>query len=173
MLHLPALAMTRQMEKVFNAVGELKLAVRGLYGEGTSASGDLFQVSNQVSLGVTEQDILDTVARVIPEIIQYERDARQGLLADHRVRLQDRICRALGLLRMARTITSEECLHFLSQVRMGITMGLVDDVNMETVNELFVLTLPAHLQKIEDRELNSVERNEVRANFVRAKLGAV
>jgi protein arginine kinase len=171
MLHLPALAMTRQMEKAFAAVGHLQLAVRGLYGEGTGASGDLFQVSNQVSLGVTEQDVIDRVDKVVPEIIRFEREARQGLLAEHKTRLQDRIFRALGLLRMARTISSEESLHFLSQIRMGIGLGIVEDVSLDTVNELFVLTLPAHLQRIEGRGLTSGERNEARARFIRKRLG--
>ncbi|MBM4046230.1 MAG: protein arginine kinase [Planctomycetes bacterium] len=171
MLHLPALSMARQIEKVFNAVGRLNLVVRGLYGEGTQASGDLYQISNQVTLGKSETDILKTIESVIPRITSYERMARKHLVEENRAQIEDRVWRSYGMLRTARTISSEETLHLLSQVRMGVNLGLIDNVKMKTVNELFILTLPAHLQKMQGRELDPDERNVVRASFVRSRLG--
>ena len=167
MLHLPAMAITRHLEKVFTAVSKLGLVVRGLYGEGTQAYGDLYQISNQVTLGKSEQEIMSGVASVIPRIAQYERQARGYLLDDKRDELEDRVWRSYGMLRSARTISSEETMHLLSQVRMGVNMSLVDTVPMDTVNQLFVLALPAHLQKREGRVLEAQERNVVRARIVR------
>ena len=170
MLHLPALAITRHIEKVFNAVAKMNLVVRGLYGEGTQAYGDLYQISNQVTLGKSEQDIIEGVASVIPRVAAYERQARRYLMDDKRPELEDRVWRSYGMLRNARTITSEETMHLLSQVRMGVNLALVGQVEMKTVNELFVLTLPAHLQKQEGRILEADERNVARARLVRTKL---
>jgi len=170
MLHLPALAVTRHIEKVFNAVAKMGLVVRGLYGEGTQAYGDLYQISNQVTLGKSEREIISSVASVIPRIAAYERQARRYLLDDKRAELEDRVWRSLGMLRSARTISSEETMHLLSQVRMGINLELVPDLGTETINRLFVLTLPAHLQKREGRALEADERNIVRARIVRESM---
>jgi len=172
MLHLPALAMTRQIEKVFNAVARLNLVVRGLYGEGTQASGDLYQISNQVTLGKSEEDIMQTVASVIPRVASYERMARKQLVRESRSQLEDRVWRSYGMLKAARVISSEETMHLLSQVRMGVNLGMIGDLPILTVNQLFVLTLPGHLQKMQGRELGSEERNVVRADFVRQRLGS-
>lgn len=172
MLHLPALAITHHLEKVFNAVAKMGLVVRGLYGEGTQAHGDLYQISNQVTLGKSEHEIIGSVASVIPRIADYERQARGYLLEDKREELEDRVWRSYGMLRSARTISSEETMHLLSQVRMGVNLDLVDQVKINTLNHLFVLTLPAHLQKCEGRDLEADERNVVRARIVRERLGA-
>jgi len=172
MLHLPALAMTRQLEKVFNAVARLNLVVRGLYGEGTQASGDLYQISNQVTLGKSEEEIMQTLAGVIPRVSSYERMAREQIARENRAQLEDRVWRSYGMLKVARVISSEETMHLLSQVRMGVNLGVIADLPIRTVNQLFVLTLPGHLQKMEGRELDSEERNVVRADFVRQKLGS-
>ena len=170
MLHLPALVSTRHLDKVVNAVAKINLVVRGLYGEGTEASGDFYQISNQVTLGKSERDIIDSVLNAIPRIITYERKARESLMAENRKQLEDRVWRACGILNMARCISSEEALHLLSQVRMGTNLGLLPDVDLKTVNELFVLTLPAHLQKLTGREIGPEERNIVRADFIRERL---
>src|SRR5690606_3823915 len=119
MLHLPALVMTRQIEKVFHTVAKINLAVRGLYGEGTQASGDFYQISNQQTLGRTELEILETIERVIPRIIDFERTVRQSLLDQKRDIIEDKVWRAYGMLLYARTITSEETMDLLSAVRMG------------------------------------------------------
>ena len=173
MLHLPALVSTRHLEKVVNAVAKLNLVVRGLYGEGTQASGDFYQISNQVTLGKSERDIIQSMQDVIPRVLEYERKAREGLLTDNRKKVEDRVWRAVGILRMARFITSEETMHLLSQVRMGVNMGLVTSIDLKTINEILIQTLPAHLQKMNGRDLDSEERNIVRADFIRARMAKV
>lgn len=172
MMHLPALVMTRQIEKLFHAVTKINLAVRGLYGEGTHASGDFYQISNQTSLGKTELEIIRTIESVIPQIIKYERTVRETLVETKREILEDKIWRAYGMLSTARTITSEETMDLLSAVRMGVNLGIISDIAIGTVNELFILTQPAHLQKLERAELNSPERDITRAAYIRKRLGA-
>jgi protein arginine kinase len=172
MLHLPALKLTGEIEKVFRAAKDLKLAVRGLYGEGTEATGDFYQISNQTTLGKSEEDIIgDFRLHVIPRIIDYEIHARKTLVADKTLALDDKICRALGLLRSARLLASEETLFLLSHLRMGVNMGRVKDVDVRTINELFLLTQPAHLQKLQGRRLEGDIRRGVRAEYIRQRLG--
>lgn len=172
MLHLPALKLTGEIEKVFRAAKELRLAVRGLYGEGTEATGDFFQISNQTTLGKTEEDIIgDFRSTVIPKIIDYERHARRTLLDDRTVALDDKVSRALGLLRSARLMASEETLLLLSHLRMGVNLGRVKDIDIRTINELFLLTQPAHLQKLQGRKLEGDVRRAVRADYIRQRLG--
>jgi len=170
MMHLPALGMTHHIEKVFNAVMKLGLVVRGLYGEGTQVSGDLYQISNQFTLGKSEIEIIEIIEGVIPRITSYERMARKALISENREQLEDRIWRSYGMLKVARIISSEEIMHLLSQVRMGVNLGIINDIEMKTLNELFILTLPGHLQKLEGRELTSQQRNIIRAAYVRKRL---
>ena len=170
MLHLPALVMTRQIEKVFQAVSKINLAVRGFYGEGTQASGDFYQISNQPTLGKSETEIIANVERIIPKIIEYERTVRQGLLDQKRAVVEDKVWRAYGMLQTARTIDSEETMDLLSALRMGVNLSLIPDVPISTVNELFISTQPAHLQKLERHELDSPERDIARAAFIRSRL---
>ncbi|HZV02207.1 MAG TPA: protein arginine kinase [Planctomycetota bacterium] len=170
MLHLPALVMTKQIEKVFHAVTKINLAVRGFYGEGTQASGDFYQISNQITLGRSEEDILKIMVDHVPQIVAYERNTREKLVAENRVGLEDRVWRAFALLERSRLITSEETMDYLSAVRMGVNLGLIDKIPIQAVNELFILTQPAHLQKLHSRELETPERDELRARFVRQKL---
>lgn len=171
MLHLPALGLTHHIEKVFNAVGKLGLIVRGLYGEGTQVLGDLYQISNQFTLGKSETEIIEIMESVVPRITGYERMAREALVSENREQLEDRVWRSYGMLREARLLSSEEAMHLLSQVRLGVNLGLVKDVSVETLNALFILTLPAHLQKLEGKELEATQRNVLRASFVRRRLG--
>ncbi|KKM26391.1 hypothetical protein LCGC14_1585240 [marine sediment metagenome] len=173
MLHLPALGMTKHIEKVFNAVGKLGLVVRGLYGEGTKVSGDLYQISNQFTLGKSETEILAVIESVIPRITSYERMARKALILESKDQLEDRIWRSYGMLKAARMITSEEILQLLSQVRMGVNLGLINDIEMRTLNELFILTLPGHLQKLQGCELDSTQRNIIRASYIRKRLEGI
>ncbi|MCF6159255.1 MAG: protein arginine kinase [wastewater metagenome] len=170
MLHLPALGMTHHIEKVFNAVVKLGLVVRGLYGEGTQVAGDLYQISNQFTLGKSESEIIEIIEGVIPRITSYERMARKALISENREQLEDRVWRSYGMLKVARTISSDEIMHLLSQVRMGVNLGIITDIEMKTLNELFILTLPGHLQKLEGRELTSAQRNIIRATYVRKRL---
>lgn len=170
MLHLPALVVTRQIERVFQASAKMRLAVRGLYGEGTQASGDFYQISNQVTLGRSESDILETLKTVISEIINYERAARNTLLQQGEKFIEDKIFRALATLRACRMIPSEEMMMLLSAVRMGINMGRIPDIDIKTVNEMFILTQPAHLQEMHGKELSESERDVFRAEYIRNRL---
>jgi protein arginine kinase len=170
MLHLPALVLTRHIEKVFQAVAKINLAVRGLYGEGTEASGHFYQISNQVTLGRTEDEIVKNVEHVIPTIVRYEHNARQTLLSKDRKRLEDRVWRAYGMLKYAQLLPSDEAMMLLSAVRMGVHLGLLKDLTLRTVNELFIYTQPAHLQKLTGKSLEPQERDVRRAEFVRSKL---
>ncbi len=171
MLHLPALKLTAEIEKVFRAAKDMRLAVRGLYGEGTEATGDFYQISNQSTLGKSEDEIIsDFKHLVIPKIIDYEHHARKTLLNDRSVALDDKVCRALGVLRCARLISSDETLSFLSHLRMGVNLGRVKDVDINKVNELFLMTQPAHLQKITGKKLEGDARRAARADYIRQRL---
>ncbi|MFO1020676.1 MAG: protein arginine kinase [Planctomycetales bacterium] len=170
MLHLPALVLTKEIQKVFQALHKIGLAVRGLYGEGSQAMGDFYQISNQVTLGKSEEQIIRNVKDVIPNIIAYERRVRDALIKDNRQSLHDQVSRAYGILRTAQTISSEETMHLLSSLRMGINLGLIENLPIPTVNELFIYTQPAHLQKLHKSTLESGERNVARAAYLRQKL---
>jgi protein arginine kinase len=170
MLHLPALVLTRHIEKVFRSLQKIGLAVRGLFGEGSQALGDFYQISNQVTLGRSEETLLKQVGDIVPNIISYERQARDLLVRESHENLHDRVSRAYGVLRTAQTISSEETLLLLSAVRMGIHVGLIEGLPIATVNELFLQTQPAHLQKNAKGELDSGDRNIERARFLREHL---
>ncbi len=170
MLHLPALVLTRQIDKVFRSLQKISLAVRGLYGEGTQAMGDFYQISNQVTLGRSEADLLKQVRDVVPIIIEYERKAREALIRDNRENLHDRVSRDYGILCNAHTISSEETMHLLSSVRMGVNLGLIRDLEIPTLNKLFIHTQPAHLQKLTGTQLDTAHRNIERARYLRRHL---
>jgi len=194
MLHLPALKMTGQMEKFFNAVRAMNLAIRGLFGEGSEAVGDLYQLSNQVTLGFSEADIVSQFENtVIPEIVEYENAARKQLLSKESDILDDKISRATALLKNAHLISSQEAMFLLSHLRLGINMrehmgastpaisrlytlsgtGGADKTNglsITTINRLFMLTLPAHLQLNYGKELDATHRDALRAKIIRSAL---
>jgi protein arginine kinase len=195
MLHLPALKMMGQIEKFLNAAKALGMAVRGLFGEGTEAAGDFYQLSNQITLGVSEKDIVSRFEKtIIPEIVEYEHAARSRLLAQEASVLDDKISRALALLKNAHLISSQEALFLLSHVRLGLNMrkhqgastpaidrlcslggdsgnaGAPERLSIATVNRLFLLTLPAHLQINYGKELDSTHRDALRAQIIRSAL---
>jgi protein arginine kinase len=170
MLHLPALGLTKQIDKVFRALQKINLAVRGLHGEGSRAFGDLYQISNQVTLGKSEPKILNEIKEVILTILQYERQARTVLLKERRQAEQDRVARALGTLGSATMITAEETMELLSVVRLGINLRLIDDVPATAVNQLFIQTQAAHLQKLVGHPLDGEERNAARAKYLKTRL---
>lgn len=172
MLHLPALVQTREIQKVFHSLQKINLAVRGLYGEGSQAMGDFYQISNQYTLGLSEQQVLDKLSSVIPRILDYERRSRQAMLDENREELHDQISRSFGILKSAQTISSEETMHLLSSVRLGVYLGLLDDLELSTLNELYILAQPAHLQKQRHAELDSAERNKARAALLRQRLAS-
>lgn len=170
MLHLPALVMTRQIDRVLAAIAKLSFTTRGLYGEGTQATGNFFQISNQVSLGRTEDEMVEDINGIIKQIIEQENQAREVLLSKSKVMLEDRINRSLGILRNARIISSQETIELLSMVRLGVDLGMIKDIDRRSINELFIITQPAHLQKIENKKISAAERDLKRAELIRAKL---
>ncbi len=170
MLHLPGLTMARHLEKVFNAMAKIDMTVRGLYGEGTEAVGDLYQISNQKTLGKSEDDIVANLSSVTPQILDYERRVRDAMMEENRRQVEDQVFRAEGILRGAHLISSEETLYLLSRLRLGMNLGIISDVDMSTVNRLLILTRAAHLQILVGRELEKEERHAVRADYVRHAL---
>ena len=170
MLHLPALVMTTQINRVLAAIAKLSFTTRGLYGEGTQATGNFFQVSNQVSLGLSEDDIIENINGLIRQIIEQEGQARETMLSRNRAVLEDRINRSFGILKSAHIITSQETIELLSMVRLGCDLGMIKDLNRRTINELFITIQPAHLQKIENKKLSTQERDVKRAELIRNKL---
>ncbi|MFK8112659.1 MAG: protein arginine kinase [Rubripirellula sp.] len=171
MLHLPALVITRQIEKVFRSMQKINVTVRGLYGEGSQYTGDFYQVSNQITLGHKEEDLVALVGEeVVPRIIEYERKARDFLINQGHKDLHDDVSRALGILSTAKKISSEETMHYLSKVRMGVNLGLINDVPVGIINKLFIHTQPAHLQKLHGRLLGSSDRNVERATYLQRHL---
>jgi protein arginine kinase len=173
MLHLPGLKLTGEIERVRRAAKDMHLAVRGFYGEGTDSVGDLFQVSNQTTLGRSEEQILvDFQDTILPQVIDYERRARQALAKDRSAVLEDRVWRAWGALNNARLLGSEETLFLLSHLRLGVCMGYITGVSLPSINELLLLTQPAHMQKMAGNPLSGPERREWSARFIRERLAA-
>jgi protein arginine kinase len=170
MLHLPALQFTKQLEKVFRALQKINLAVRGLYGEGTRASGDFYQISNQVTLGKDEGTILREIREVIPQIIHYEREARKALVAQYQPLVKDKVARAYGTLKAATMMSADEMMDLLSTVRLGISLEMIDDLTIPALNMLFLQTQPSHLIKLTGKALSSEEHNVERATYLRKRL---
>jgi len=170
MLHLPALVITDQIEKAFRGLQKMSLAVRGLYGEGSQAIGDFYQISNQVTLGQSEEELIGQVEDATPALIEYERKARDFLVNGGDKDLHDRVSRAYGTLCSAQQISAEETVQLLSNVRMGVNLGLIKDVDIPTINKLFIHTQPAHLQKLRGSELDTADRKIERANYLQRHL---
>jgi protein arginine kinase len=170
MLHLPALVMSRQINRVIQAITKLGITTRGLYGEGTEAEGNFYQISNQITLGQSEIETIDHIERIIRQVMGHEETARKNLAKQNRDLLQDRIFRAYGTLRNAFVITSKETIQLLSMVRLGVDMGYISDLDRRAVNELFVFTQPGHLQKIEGKVLSHTQRDVKRAMLIRRHL---
>ena len=174
MLHLPSLVLTKQVHKVLQALAKLNLAARGLYGEGTQATGNFFQFSNQMTLGQQEEEIIDNLASVIRQVVDQEREARAFLAEKKKAKFEDQIWRALGTLKSARVISSSEATQLLSLLQLGILMELLkSDLTHQDLNALFLLIQPAHLQKISAKTLNTTERDVRRADLIREKLAQV
>jgi protein arginine kinase len=172
MLHLPALTMTGYIKGILEACSKLGIAVRGLYGENSEASGNMYQISNQVTLGQTEEEIIVNIKNVISQIIEQERLMRKEIYRQNPYRLEDKVCRAAGVLSNARIISSEESMKMLSDVRLGVDMGIIRDISIEELNEIMLLIQPAGLQKTAGKQLSPDERDVKRAEMVRNRLVA-
>lgn len=170
MLHLPGLVMAKQINQVLQATIKLGLTFRGLYGEGSDVVGNIFQVSNQVTLGFTEEDIIDNLSKVISQIADHERNARRFLIKNQKKKIEDTIWRAYGLLANCRIISSKEAMELLSMLRMGINMDIINDISLETVNDMIVKIQPAHLQLLAQKALAPEERDESRAGMIRESI---
>jgi protein arginine kinase len=168
MLHLPSLVLTKQVHKVLQALSKLNLAVRGLYGEGTQASGNFFQFSNQITLGQPEDEIISNLEGVIRQVITHEREAREYLKKKRKGKMEDQIWRALAALKAARLMSSSEAIQLLSLVQVGIDVGVLEgQITHTDLNQLFLLIQPAHLQKMNGKELSATERDARRASRIR------
>jgi protein arginine kinase len=170
MLHLPGLVLSELINQVIQAVSKIGLAVRGLYGEGTEAMGNLFQISNQTTLGEKEEEIINRLSKVIETIIEKEHDARQILLQKKPNTLCDQIGRAYGVLTYAHAMPSKEALNLLSIIKLGMDLGAFPENQRLQVDELFIETQPAHLQKNSQQKLNAEERDHLRAQIIRERL---
>ncbi len=159
MLHLPALIRTRQLNRILGALSQVGLTVRGLYGEGTEITGSLVQVSNQVTLGLTEEEIIANLHSVTCRVIEQEQAARQSLLDKNRAALADSAWRALGLLQYAQVMSIKEAVSLISDLRLGYDLGLIKSINHRLLNELLVLIRPGYLQNLAGKSLNESERD--------------
>jgi protein arginine kinase len=172
LVHLPALVLTKEIGRVLKGVTESDLSVRGLYGEGSEVRGSFFQISNQTTLGIDEGETVGLVQRWVESVMEYERKAIEVLRRDALTALEDKAHRARALLGSARLLTSEEVIGLGSAVRLGVVMGILNDINFSTLNELLVAVQPAHLQFLFDKEMKPEERDKVRADMVRQRLAA-
>src|SRR3954454_2586517 len=170
MLHLPGLVLSELINQVIQAVNKIGLAVRGLYGEGTEAMGNLFQISNQTTLGEKEDEIVNRLSKVIETIIEKDHDARQMLFQRKSNTLWDQIGRAYGVLTFAHAMTSKQSLNLLSIMKLGIDLGAFPEDRRLPIDELFIETQPAHLQKSSQQKLNAEERDHLRAQIIRERL---
>ncbi len=170
MLHLPGLVLSELINQVIQAVNKIGLAVRGLYGEGTEAMGNLFQISNQTTLGEKEEEIVSRLTKVIETIIEKEHDARQVLIQKKSSTLWDQIGRAYGILTYAHAMTSKEALNLLSILKLGVDLGAFPEDRRLPIDELFIESQPAHLQKNSQQKLNAEERDYLRAQIIRERL---
>jgi protein arginine kinase len=170
MLHLPGLVLSELINQVIQAVSKIGLAVRGLYGEGTEAMGNLFQISNQTTLGEKEDEIINRLSKVIETIIEKEHDARQVLIQKKSNTLWDQIGRAYGVLTFAHAMSSKEALNLLSIIKLGVDLGAFPEDRRLPIDELFIDTQPAHLQKSSQQKLNAEERDHLRAEIIRERL---
>ena len=170
LIHLPALVLTEDMERVMRGLTQMTFTVRGFYGEGTNALGNLFQISNQSTMGVSEEEIVDKLAEVTRQIMEHEREAQTALLKEAPSQVEDKVWRAYGLLAHARVLSSQEFMNLLSAVRLGRSLGLMGKMSSGFINQLMIITQPSHLQAEAGVDLSPEERDVRRADVVRRRL---
>jgi len=170
MLHLPALGLVNQLKGVLNAIGKVGLTVRGLFGEGTEALGDLFQISNQITLGQSEEEIINNLIAVARQIISQEQASRRALHKDRKEFIEDRVYRAYGILKNAYILSYEEAMRLFSDLRLGMEMGLVSGIPAKLLNELMVRIRPAFLIKMAGQEMSAHQRDIFRAELIRKEI---
>ena len=170
MLHLPGLSVTKNINGMLNAVSQVGLTIRGIYGEGSNVQGNIYQISNQITLGLSEEEIISNLAAVTKQLIDKERAARQRLKESNMTMVEDTAWRSLGILKNARILSSSECLNLLSNVRLGKELGIIDGIDPILLNEIMINIQPANLVKREGKELSPELRDIKRAEYVREKL---
>ncbi|MGM0877645.1 MAG: protein arginine kinase [Bacillota bacterium] len=170
MMHLPALVLTQKINRIIPAINQLGLVVRGIYGEGSEAIGNIFQISNQITLGKSEKDIIEDLISVVQQLITQERSTREALYQSSQNQLEDRVYRSFGTLAYSRIIESNETAKCLSDVRLGIDLGIIKDISRNILNELMILTQPGFLQQYFGGPLRPNERDIRRASLIRERL---
>ncbi|RST71743.1 protein arginine kinase [Siminovitchia acidinfaciens] len=170
MVHLPALILTHQMNRIIPAINQLGLVVRGIYGEGSEALGNIFQISNQITLGKSEEDIVGDLVGVVQQIVAQERAAREALIKTSSIQLENKVFRSYGILANSRIIETKEASECLSDVRLGIDTGYITHLSRNILNELMILTQPGFLQQYAGGPLRPVERDIKRAALIRERL---
>lgn len=172
LIHLPGLALTKEMDGVVRGVAQLGFAVRGIYGEGSDSAGNLYQISNQLTLGRSEQTLLEGLNRVVGQVVECEMNARETLAREAREQIEDKVWRALGIMERARLLTSQELMNFSSAIRLGIDMEMLPGLETGTINDIMVSTQPSHLQHRAGKPLDANDRDILRASVVRERLAA-
>lgn len=170
MMHLPGLVLTQQLNKIIPAINQLGLVVRGMYGEGSEALGNIFQISNQITLGKSENDIVEDLKSIVGQLISQERAAREALARTSSIQLEDKVFRSYGILANCRIIESKEAASCLSDVRLGIDMGYIKNISRNILNELMILTQPGILQQYAGGPLRPDERDIRRASLIRERI---
>ncbi|HKZ22535.1 MAG TPA: protein arginine kinase [candidate division Zixibacteria bacterium] len=170
LIHLPGLVLTREIDGVISKMTKSSIAVRGFYGEGSDVLGNLFQISNQNTLGKSEVEILESISKVVAQVAEAEEKARETLFKDAKEQIEDKIWQAYGILKHARMLSSTEVMNLLSAVRLGVGCGTINQVSLNQINEILVLSQPAHLQKYFNRQMEANERDATRVELVRLKL---
>lgn len=183
MFHLPGLVASSELERAFRGLQKLSLAVRGIYGEGSRAMGEFFQISNQITLGLSEEELILQVTDVVPQIIEYEKQARKHILETCSDEILDRAFRAVGILQTARTMNVEEAMELLSRMRLGVNLGLFEELSQQKntnvasiaqlLNDLLLHIQPSHLSKIAGKELTGSDENVFRASYIRKRFDEV
>ncbi len=170
MMHLPVLNMTGYMNNVIKIAGQIGLAVRGIHGEGTEFTGNIYQISNQITLGLTEEEIIKNLQDVVRQIVQQERALRENLYVERPVELEDRIFRSYGLLKNARLITSNEAMKLISDLKLGVNLKLINDISLQQLNELMIMIQAGYIQKQFGGEIGEHERDKKRAELIRRSI---
>ena len=170
LVHLLALVLTQEIAKVLQGISQVGLTFRGLYGEGSEVVGNFFQISNQTTLGKTEEDLIDHLQKIVQQVVQFEKQARNVLLRDARTVIEDKVWRAYGLLKHARSISFDEVMNLLSGVRLGLGLKLLPGLRVYTLNQIMIFTQSAHLEKLAGNSLSAGEADIYRATYVRRLL---
>ncbi|MCT4595388.1 MAG: protein arginine kinase [Anaeromicrobium sp.] len=171
MVHLPGITITDYVSRVFQAANQMGLAIRGIYGEGTKFLGNIYQISNQLTLGRSEKEIIENLKHVTKQIIQKEREIRKRLLTDDRIQLEDKIYRSLGILNYARVLQEVECMKLISNLRLGIFLDIIKHIDSSLINKMIIMTQTPYIKKLihtEDINLINKKRSEIVRNLLRA-----